>query len=121
MSNSNLSLNNKFGQCCGCPALMSDKGRLFTNYVSSRIYNDMNSKQLKTSDAHSYRERLQNESSIRSNEIAKYETVRCKDDSKNKFYIDGSKYTFDKPLSDPYVGQKIQNDGKMKKSDKGSF
>jgi hypothetical protein len=32
-------LNNKFGKCCNCPALMSDSGRMFTNYVSSRIYN----------------------------------------------------------------------------------
>lgn len=121
MSNSNLSLNNKFGQCCGCPALMSDKGRLFTNYMSSRIFNDINSKQLKVPDAHSYREKLQNDSSIRQNEISKFESVRCKSDSKNKFYIDSSKYTFDKPLTDEYVGQKIQNDGKVKKSDKASF
>lgn len=121
MSNSNLNLNNKFGQCCGCPALMSDKGRLFTNYMSSRLYNDINSKQLKVPDSHSYREKLQNDSSLRQNEILKFETVRCKSDGKNKFYIDSSKYTFDKPLTDAYVGQKIQNDGKSKKSDKASF
>jgi hypothetical protein len=114
-------LNNKFGQCCGCPALMSDKGRLFTNYVSSRIYNDVNSKKLKVPDAHSYREKLQNDPKIRINEINKYESVRCKSDSKNKFYFDSSNYTFNRPLIDPYNGQKIQNDGKLKKSDKANF
>ena len=114
-------LNNKFGQCCGCPALMSDKGRIFTNYVSSRIYNDDNSKQLKVSDAHSYREKLQTDKKIRSNDVNKYETIRCKSDSKNKFYIDSSKYTFNRQLTDPYNGQKIQNDGKFKKSDKANF
>jgi hypothetical protein len=27
-----MNCNNKFGECCNCPALMSD-GRLFTNYM----------------------------------------------------------------------------------------
>ena len=27
-----MNFNNKFGECCQCPALMSD-GRLYTNYM----------------------------------------------------------------------------------------
>ncbi len=121
MSSIDLNLNNKFGQCCNCPALMSDKGRLFTNYMSSRLYNDTNSKHLKVFDSHSYREKLQSDQTLRINENVKYEKVRCKNNGKNMFYIDGSQYSFSKPLTNEYVGQKIQNDGKQKKSDKGIF
>jgi hypothetical protein len=122
MSTNELNLNNKFGQCCNCPALMSDKGRMFTNYVSSRIYNDYASKMFFISDAHTYREKLQVDgSAIRADEIQKYEKNKCKNNKKNSFYIDSSKYTFDKPLTDAYWGQKIQNDGKVKKSGKASF
>ena len=121
MSKNNLNLNNKFGECCGCPALMSDSGRMFTNYVSSRLYNDDYSKNLKVHDAHSYREKLQNDSLSRQYEINKLETARCTNKGSNQFYIDSSNFTFNKPLSDPYVGQKIQNDGKQKKSDRGVY
>ena len=105
MSTNKLNLNNKYGECCNCPALMSDHGRMFTNYISSRLYNDIFSKSLKSSDSHSYREKLQNNSQIlSSNEIVKYEQVRCKSNNINKFYIDSSNYTFDKPLKDGYWG-----------------
>jgi hypothetical protein len=122
MSKNNLNLNNKFGECCNCPALMSDRGRMFTNYVSSRIYNDNDAKRLKIFDANTYRENLQVFGSIyRSSEIYKYEQVKCKTNAKNKFYIDSSHYTFDKPLTNGYWGQQIQNDGYVNKSEKASF
>jgi len=124
MNKDDLSLNNKFGQCCDCPALMSDKGRMFTNYVSSRLYNDSYSKFLKVPDAHSYRNKLQEEGNLfRSIEVYRFDKAKCKSDGKTKalFYIDSSNYTFDKPLTDAYWGQKIQNDGKYKKIDRGIF
>ena len=112
-----LSLNNKFGKCCGCPALMSDKGRMFTNYVSSRLYNTNLSKNMKTPDSNAYRLKLQkDQEDIASQELAKLETAKCTSNKQNKFYIDSSKYTFDKPLSDPYWGYQIINDGTLKKS-----
>ncbi len=120
MSNNDSSLNNKFGHC-GCPALMSDKGRLFTNYTSSRLFNDVNSKNMNALDSHSYREKLQNNPNLRLNEFSKVNSFKCKSDSKNSFYTDSSKFTFDKPLTDAYMGQVMVNDGKLKKSDKANF
>jgi len=90
--------------------------------MSSRIYNDNYAKVLNISDASTYRDFLQSKSNvIRSTEISKYEQSRCTNNKNNTFYIDSSKYTFDKPLTDAYLGQKIQNDGTLKKSTKSNF
>ena len=108
-NSSQYNLNNKFGECCGCPALMNDD-RLFNNYVSSRIQNDQIRKSLNLPDSHSYRKTLQNNGQdFINNDVKRIENVRCKSNSKNKFYIDYSKYTFDKPLSDGYWGLSIEN------------
>ena len=48
MARNNLNLDNKFGNCCNCPGFVNDD-RLFTNYVSSRIYNDSTMKKLNSS------------------------------------------------------------------------
>jgi hypothetical protein len=118
MSKNNSSqdnLNNKFGECCGCPALVNGD-RLFNNYVSSRLRNDQIRKTLNLPDSHSYRLVLQSSGqNFVGEEIKRIEKVRCKSNDKNKFYIDSSKYNFDKPLSDGYWGLSIQNDG-IKKS-----
>ncbi len=116
MSKNNLNLNNKFGECCGCPPL-SDNSIIFTNYVSSRIHNDVNSKLMGALDSHSYRSKLQkNASKLIENNINAFENIRCTSDIKNKFYIDSSNYNFNYNLPDGYWGQSIINNG-TKKSD----
>jgi hypothetical protein len=108
-NSSQYNLNNKFGECCDCPALMNGD-RLFNNYVSSRIQNDQIRKSLKLPDSHSYRKILQNDAlDFINNDTKKMENIRCKSNAKNKFYIDYSTYTFDKPLSDGYWGLSIEN------------
>lgn len=100
----NLNQNNKFGECCGCPALMSD-GHLITNWASSSIYNDEYMKLLKINNSHTYRNNLQtNAQSLMTNEHKYFDQVTCKSDKKNKFYIDSSKYSFDYLLPDGYWG-----------------
>ena len=120
MSKNNLNLNNKFGECCGCPPLMSDR-RMFTNYVSSRTFNDENRKAMKLGDSHAYRSKLQSDGSIiAANEVAKVENQRCRSDGKTKFYIDSSKYNFTTDLTDGYWGQKEMFFG-VKKSENANF
>ena len=104
-------LNNKFGECCGCPALVNGD-RLFNNYVSSRLRNDQIRKSLNLPDSHSYRSVLQTSGKdFISDEVKRIDNIRCKSNDKNKFYIDSSNYNFDKPLTDGYWGLKIENDG----------
>lgn len=111
----NLNQNNKLGSCCKCPAMMSD-GQIFTNWASSRIYNDDFMKALKIGDSNSYRELLQSTGGLLIKNEHKYqETNRCKS-SDGKFYIDSSKYSFEYPLSDGYWGQQVLNHG-IKKSE----
>ena len=108
-NSSQYNLNNKFGECCGCPGLMNDD-RLFNNYVSSRIQNDQIRKSLNLPDSHSYRSILQNAGqNFLDEDIKRIEKIRCKSNTKNKFYIDSSKYNFDKPLTDGYWGLSIDN------------
>ena len=102
-------LNNKFGECCNCPALTTGK-QYFTNYVSSRILNDDLRKNLKISDSHTYRYNLQaNGTKYISNENNRYLNDRCKSDNKNNFYIDSSKYNFSSQLLNDYTAPSIQN------------
>jgi hypothetical protein len=54
-----MNLNNKFGECCSCPALISD-GRLFTSYVPRKDFNNQLMKQIKVTNNNDYREFLQN-------------------------------------------------------------
>jgi archaellin len=110
----NLNQNSKFGNCCGCPSLMSD-GHLFTNWVSSRIYNDEYMKNQKINGSHSYRNHLQRDANtLIDNEYKYFKKVTCTDTGTNKFYIDSSKYGFDYPLNDGYWGKSIPYYGSSK-------
>lgn len=99
MSKNNLNLDNKFGSCCGCPGVKIDGGRVFTNYLSSRIYNDNNRKMMGLGDSHSYRLVLQKTAeSIINKENDDVSKIKCKSDGKNKFYIDSSNFNFSDKL-----------------------
>jgi hypothetical protein len=95
MNKKNLNCDNKFGKCCNCPGIMSDGGRVFTNYVSSRIYNDDNRKMMGLGDSHSYRLVLQKSAQeIINKENNDFDKLKCKSNKKNKFYIDSSNFNF---------------------------
>ena len=60
--------DNKFGECCTCPAKMSD-GRLFTNYLSTSKIVSHIKKVNNLNDEHEYRLFLQkNAESVLKNE-----------------------------------------------------
>ena len=53
-----MNSDNKFGQCCKCPAQMSD-GRLYTNYMSATRLNEYVKNLNKITNHHEYRNFLQ--------------------------------------------------------------
>jgi len=113
-------LNNKFGECCNCPALSTGK-QYFTNYVSSRLYNDNFRKKLGINDSNSFRLSLQsNGEKYIKNEIIRFDANRCKSDTKNKFYLDSSNYNFSTKLVNEYTSPSIPNNY-IKKSDKSNY
>jgi hypothetical protein len=54
-----MNADNKFGKCCGCPAMMSDKGRLFTNYLDNTRLNVIIKQKYGIYNNHDYRLMLQ--------------------------------------------------------------
>jgi len=113
-------LNNKFGKCCNCPALSSGD-QYFTNYVSSRLYNNELQKKLNINNSHAYRLSLQsNASKYMSEENIKISSDKCKSDNKNNFYIDSSKYDFSSKLINEYSTPDIPNNY-IKKSQISDF
>lgn len=82
-----MELNNKFGKCCSCPALMSD-GRLFTSYVPHKEHNNKLMKQLGVSNSIEYKTVLQNNGETIRKDINDKLTAGsiCKNNGTNKFY-----------------------------------
>ena len=110
-------LNNKFGKCCNCPAFATGN-QLFTNFESSKLYNNNLQKLLKITDSNTYRLNLQtNATKMMIEENNKYDTIRCKADGKNNFYLDTSKYDFSTKLLNEYSYPQIPNNY-IKKSEK---
>ena len=102
-------LNNKFGECCNCPALSTGQ-QYFTNYESSRLYNDKLRKNLSLNDTHSFRLNLQqNGLKYISNENIKITNDKCSSNTLNNFYLDGSTYNFSTKLINEYTGPKLPN------------
>ena len=113
-------LNNKFGECCNCPAITTGK-QYFTNFVSSRVYDDNLKNKLGIKDSNLFRLNLQsNGARYISNENLKYDNTRCKSNKKNNFYIDTSKYDFSTKLTNEYSTPNIPNTY-IKKSQKSTF
>ena len=113
-------LNNKFGECCNCPAL-STGDQYFTNYVSSRIYNYNLQKKLGIKDSNAYRLNLQsNGTKYMSDENIKYGNEVCKSNKTNNFYIDTSNYNFSTKLINDYSSPNIPNNY-IKKSQVSTF
>jgi len=80
--------DNKFGSCCNCPGFYSGN-RVFTNWESSRIYNDKIQKILNISNSNSYRSKLQ---SLDHDIFNNNNVPKCLSNNNNKFYIDSSNY-----------------------------
>lgn len=88
-----MNSDNKFGQCCGCPALMNNS-RDLTLWASSRTYNNNMMKKMGTANSNDYRNALQsNAETILKNTLNDYDSNhRCKNSSNNLFYIDSTNF-----------------------------
>ena len=84
-----MELNNKFGQCCSCPGLMSD-GRLFTSYKSNSELNNSIMDGLGVKDSNEYRKLLQKngESIIIAIHTHIDSQLKCLTKNTNNFYGD---------------------------------
>jgi len=65
-----MNLNNKFGECCKCPALMED-GRYLSSYIPHKTYNEILMFNLGVKDTHQYRNVLQKNGELLINNIQK--------------------------------------------------
>ncbi len=77
-------MNNIFGVCCNCPAMISDKGRLFHDYSSTKnmINNIMKVNNLKNNNE--LRLYLQNNgNSLNNLEKISLENKKCMNNNKN--------------------------------------
>ena len=81
-----MNLNNKFGECCSCPALISD-GRLFTSYVPRKDLNIQLMKQVKVTNNNDYKDFLQNngEQIILSIQSTLDSSLKCTDTKNIRF------------------------------------
>jgi len=105
-----MNLDNKFGECCKCPAKIQD-GRIYTSYVPRRDYNTNIMKEVKASDSHQYRSILQaqGESIITAIQTNLENTYRCTNNGTNifnksvdihKFFNDQLQSELNKPVSE---------------------
>ena len=101
-----MELNNKFGSCCNCPAIMED-GRLITTYMPHKTYNYKIMNELGLKNSNEYREFLQDKAeNIITNLHSTFIKNSC-DRSDKRFYLDGSNINnlfdeeFKKVLSKP--------------------
>ena len=94
-------LNNRYGECCNCPAFMEDQGRIITNYVPSRTYHSQLSKEMNVKDSNEMRMKLQNVGLEKSHQ--EFQNIAtCQNKENNKFNVDKSKYTFNEALNPVY-------------------
>jgi hypothetical protein len=113
-------LNYKCGKCCNCPALTTGK-QFFTNFESSRYYNNDLKKKLNLKDSHSYRQNLQTNATLfMLDENLKLDGNQCTSNNKYKFNIDLSKYSFSNRLVNEYNYPSIPNNY-ITKSQKQDF
>ena len=82
-----MNINNKFGECCNCPALMQD-GRNYASHVPRRDHNASLMKEFKVNNSNDYRSFLQNNGKSIINSVHKslIDNYRCISNDTNKFY-----------------------------------
>ena len=98
-----LNLDNKYGKCCNCPALMGDQGRSITDYRSSKLADQLLMEKYKINDSNAFRDYIQkNALAYMKGEKIKIQGELCRDnnDSENKFYYSYDDYKIDGLLDD---------------------
>ena len=81
-------MNNIFGDCCNCPAMISDRGRLIMNYLSTKNINNNIMKLNNLKNNNELRLFLQNNgNSLNNLEKLALENKKCMDNNSNTFYL----------------------------------
>lgn len=87
-----MNLNNMYGECCKCPALMAD-GRLFTIWEPRQQFHQKLTKKLKTSNDHETRQYLSKQPAPV--QVFEYENIVnniCNNQGINQFNVDTSNF-----------------------------
>lgn len=100
-----MNSNNKFGQCCDCPAIMSDS-RLFTNWETSKTFNYKLAHKLNVDTNTKYKKLLVSNPEYVTNDFYK-DSIKCKNDK--KFTKDSTLYhqQFTEQILDEMYTEKI--------------
>lgn len=81
-------MNNIFGSCCNCPAMIADRGRLISDYSPSKNINNNIMKLNNLKNNNELRLFLQNNgNSLNTLEKVALENKRCINNKDNKFNI----------------------------------
>lgn len=105
-----MDMNNKFGKCCRCPALMED-ARHTTTYAPRRVYNTNMMHMMGVCDSNQYRHHLINDGVSLLNAYNRNldNTMICKDNNETTFY--------DRPdinaIFDENLEKKLNGDSKI--------
>lgn len=102
-----MNVNNKYGQCCGCPAFMNDS-RIFTIWEPNKLYHYKLSQYYNVSNDNALRYNLTNKpESLDKYNNAILSTTLCKNDNVLSFNNDGNTFheifndMFDQYISRP--------------------
>jgi hypothetical protein len=99
--------DNKHGECCGCPALMSD-GRLLTHWQPKKQFNQRLLNSFNGMDSEQQRYMLQQNPALADIDGMTDERLACRPDA--KFYIDSSdfhKQMFAQQMAELQVPQQV--------------
>ena len=102
-----MNSNNKFGQCCDCPAIMSDS-RLFTNWETSKTYNYKLAVKLNADTNTKYKKLLLSNPEYVTNDFNKNNITCNYDDKFNKDSSSYHKQFTEKILNEMYEQQTVR-------------
>lgn len=89
-----MSLNNKFGKCCNCPAKMDYVSQEIVDYTSPSIREHNDRKSAGVVTVHEYNEYLENNGDKIVGQRMKYlkDNYNCKNNGDNLFFVDSTDF-----------------------------
>ena len=89
-----MSLNNKFGKCCNCPAKMDYTSQEIIDYTSSSIREHNERKKVGAMSVHDYNTYLENNGDKIVGQRMKYlkDNYNCKNNGDNVFFVDSTDF-----------------------------
>lgn len=89
-----MSLNNKFGECCNCPARMDYTSDEFVDYASPSIRELNERMKVGSNSVHDYNEYLETQGDKIVGKRIQYlkDNYNCKNNGENLFFVDSNGY-----------------------------